>query len=76
MENAVYDHTTRRLHLGEHVLFHTDGLYRRGQTGDDWIAGLSDRLRETDGDAQVLLDSLEFGASGDDACVLMAQRLR
>jgi serine phosphatase RsbU (regulator of sigma subunit) len=75
IENAVYDHTTRRPRLGEQVLLHTDGLYRRGQTVDDWIDTLSGQLRETDGDAQALLHSMEFGAAGDDACVLTAQRL-
>ncbi|WP_436535350.1 PP2C family protein-serine/threonine phosphatase [Actinoplanes sp. HUAS TT8] len=71
---AVYRDSTCRIGPGEQVLLHTDGLYRRGQTVEDWIDGLAERLRECGGDQLALLDGLEYGAAGDDACALLARR--
>jgi hypothetical protein len=72
---AAYAEVTRRLNRREQVLFHTDGLYRRGQTTDEWVEALGDRLPVVGGDHRALLDSFEYRAAGDDACVLVARRI-
>jgi serine phosphatase RsbU (regulator of sigma subunit) len=71
-----YTQLTRRLTPGDRLLLYTDGIIRRGLAIDDGIRQIEERLTERLGSSVPLLDQLEYRASHDDACVLVAERLR
>ncbi len=72
----TYEQLTYQLQPGERLLLYTDGIIRRGQSIDDGIRELADLMAATPGSPTPLLDRLDYRASRDDACVLVAERLR
>jgi serine phosphatase RsbU (regulator of sigma subunit) len=70
---ARFTQETRQLPPGHSVLLYTDGLIKRG-TFDHGIELLADQITGLGGHPAGVLDRLDFGATRDDACALLAKR--
>ncbi|WP_212808376.1 PP2C family protein-serine/threonine phosphatase [Micromonospora endophytica] len=70
-----YAQEARQLLSGDSLLLYTDGMIKRGNF-DHGIELLADQLVGLDAHPAAILDRLDFGAARDDACALLAQRLR
>lgn len=62
------------LRPGERVVAYTDGMVGRGPI-DDGISRLAGSIQAGLSRRGDLVDGLDYRAAGDDACVLIAQRL-
>jgi len=72
---ATYEHATRNLLPGDLVVMYTDGMFKRGQCIDQGMNDLADQVRRARECPTAFLDQLDYHASGDDACVLVAERV-
>jgi hypothetical protein len=73
--SARYEQSALRLEPGDMVLMYTDGLVPHGQSLDDGVSALLERLAVFPRAPRSLLDRLDYGASHDDASALAAQRV-
>jgi len=74
--DARYEHAADRLRLGDFIVLYTDGVFPRRDSVDqgiDAMAGLAAAARCC---PPALLDHVDYEAAGDDACVLVAERVR
>ena len=71
---APYEQASIWLRPGERVVGYTDGMVGRGHP-DQGIAELAERIRRAPRDPGALLDRLDYDSAGDDACILVAERL-
>ena len=55
---------------------YTDGVLRRSQPVDEGIAAMASLAAMTRCCPPALLDYVRYDAAGDDACVLVAERIR
>ena len=74
--SARYPHTTRLLQPGDQIVMYTDGLFPRHHDIEELIHTLATRVQQAPNDPTAMLEQLDYRASGDDACVLIAQRIR
>lgn len=70
---VAYRHTLHRLHPADQLILYTDGLICRDGSVEEWASTAGEKIRAAGGDASALLHSVDYDASGDDACLLIAQ---
>ncbi|GAA2361405.1 PP2C family protein-serine/threonine phosphatase [Dactylosporangium salmoneum] len=73
-EAADFRHSSVWLRPGERIVGYTDGMVGRGSI-DEGISRLAGRIQRALACSDDLLDRLDYRSAGDDACVLVAQRL-
>jgi serine phosphatase RsbU (regulator of sigma subunit) len=73
---ARFAHATARLDPGDFVVMYTDGVFRRSDSIDQGIDGLTALAAAARRAPAGLLDHVNYNAADDDACVLVAERVR
>jgi hypothetical protein len=76
MPGASYGQATTHLDLGDFVVMYTDGIFRHSQSIDQGIDDLAGHVATARCCPPALLDQVDYNAAGDDACVLVAERVR
>ena len=73
---ASFGQATTHLGRGGFVVMYTDGIFRRSESIDQAIDGLAALAGAARCCPAGLLDHVTYDAAGDDACVLVAERIR
>ena len=73
---AKFGQATTRLDRGGFLVMYTDGVFRRSESIDQAIDGLAALAAAVRCRPAGLLDHVTYGAADDDACVLVAERIR
>jgi serine phosphatase RsbU (regulator of sigma subunit) len=73
---ASFGQAATRLDRGGFVVMYTDGIFRRSESIDQEIDGLAALAAAARCCPAGLLDHVTYDAAGDDACVLVAERIR
>jgi hypothetical protein len=73
---ARFGQAAARLEPGDFVVLYTDGVFLRSESIDQGIDGLAALAAAARCCPPSLLDNVNYDASGDDACVLVAERVR
>ena len=73
---ARFGHATARLDRGDFLVMYTDGVFRRSDSIDQGIDDLAKLAADARCCPPGLLDQVNYDAAGDDACVLVAERVR
>jgi serine phosphatase RsbU (regulator of sigma subunit) len=74
--HARYDRAAARLRPGDFIVLYTDGVFRRRESVDEGINAMARLAASARCCPPALLDHVDYGAAGDDACVLVAERVR
>jgi serine phosphatase RsbU (regulator of sigma subunit) len=72
---SPYEQASIWLRRGERVVGYTDGMIGRGHL-DAGIAALAEQIRRAPREPMALFDQLDYDSAGDDACILIAERVR
>jgi serine phosphatase RsbU (regulator of sigma subunit) len=72
---ARFGQATTHLDRGSFVVMYTDGIFRRSESIDQAIDGLATLAADARFRPAGLLDHVPYDAAGDDACVLVAERV-
>jgi hypothetical protein len=73
---ARYGQANARLDPGDFLVMYTDGIFRHSQSIDEGIDDLASNVAAALCCPPALLDQVNYDAAGDDACVLVAERVR
>ena len=73
---ARYGRATTRLDPGDYLVMFTDGILRRSDSIDQGIDAVARLAADARCCPPSLLDHVNYQAAGDDACVLVAERVR
>ncbi len=73
---ARFGQATTRLDQGAFVVMYTDGVFRRSESMDQAINGLAALAAAVRCCPAGLLDHVTYDAADDDACVMVAERVR
>jgi hypothetical protein len=73
---ARFGRATARLDPGDYLVMYTDGVLRYADPIDQGIDAMARLAADARHCPPALLDHVNYQATGDDACVLVAERIR